>query len=61
MLYTGSRAKDKAVEESEEEDMWEVDLNEIQAGEPERFLALGRFFSGKKFNPRGMFEEMRIA
>jgi hypothetical protein len=48
------------VEEDQEEDVLEFDLEEVDRGEA-KFLAMAHYFSGKKFNAKGLFEEMRVA
>jgi hypothetical protein len=49
------------IEEDTEEDVLEFDLeDEVDHGK-EKFLAMARYYSGKKFNARGMLEEIRVA
>jgi hypothetical protein len=45
-------------ENSEVEVEVELDNEELA---PSTFLAMARFYSGKRFNERGMFDEMRVA
>jgi hypothetical protein len=48
-------------EDEEEEDVVEFDLDDADDQGEMRFLAMVRFYSGKKFNVRGLFEEMRVS
>jgi hypothetical protein len=43
-----------------EDDVVEFDLEENEDWEVARHLAMARFFSRKKFNARGLIEEMRV-
>jgi hypothetical protein len=47
--------------DDQEEDVVEFDLEEEVEQGQSKALAMTRFFSWKKFNTRGMFEEMRVA
>jgi hypothetical protein len=48
-------------EEIEEEDVVEFDLEEEDEQAEAKELAMVRFYLGKKYNVRGLFEEMRVA
>jgi hypothetical protein len=45
----------------QEEDFMEFDLEDVEEQGQGKALAMACFFSGKRFNARGMFEEMRVA
>jgi hypothetical protein len=58
VLHSAVQATDEV---DEDEDVLEFDLeDEADRGE-DKFLAMARFYSGKKFNATGLFEEMRVA
>jgi hypothetical protein len=46
--------------EDVDEDVMEIDLGE-EPQEATKFLAMVRFYSGKKYNAKGLFEEMKVA
>jgi hypothetical protein len=48
-------------DEAEGEDVLEFDLEDEIDGGGVEFLAMARFYSGKKFNMKGLFEEMGVA
>jgi hypothetical protein len=48
-------------DEAEGEDVLEFDLEDEIDGGGVKFLAMARFYSGKKFNMKGLFEEMGVA
>jgi hypothetical protein len=54
-MLEGSRMTDVA------EEVLEFDLDEEELHDEVKFLAMTRYYSGKKYNARGLFEEMRVA
>jgi hypothetical protein len=44
-----------------EQDVVEFDIDEEEAKGEAKVLAMAHFFSGKKFNAHGLFEEMKVA
>jgi hypothetical protein len=54
-MLEGSRMTDVA------EEVLEFDLDEEELHDEVKFLAMTRYYSGKKYNARGLFEEMKVA
>ncbi|TVU28632.1 hypothetical protein EJB05_20156, partial [Eragrostis curvula] len=46
-------------EEGEDDDDFEIDLEDLEAQVGKKFLAIARYFSGKSYFARGLFEEMQ--